>query len=760
MGKYFLSGIVLVLFIACGQQTGENKSQSVDTERLVQYVDPYIGTGYHGHTYPGPTTPFGMVQLSPNNGHSAWDWCSGYHYSDSILAGFTHMQLSGTGIGDLSDVLVLPCVGEVTENTEAEGNLFSKTYRHQYTHADEEVELGYYAINLKDAGIKAELTAASRVGFHRYTFPKTEKAHIIFDLGFEINWDKSMETSFEIIDDKTIRGVRKSKGWAAEQWVYFTAHFSQAFTGASLYAGGKLVTGSQVAGENTACVLHFDTRQEQVVQVKVGLSSAGHSGSDKSITEEVPHWNFDQLRQECVALWEEELQKIKITTKDDAVKRTFYTALYHSSVAPYTHSDKNHEYKAPNGQVKQTRGKQYTVFSLWDTFRALHPLFTITQGERVPEMIRSMMNHYEVTGLLPVWELVGNETNCMIGNHAIPVIVDAYFKGLCGDLDVEKLYEAVRKTATQEAHGLRLYQQYGYIPWELENESVSKALEYAYNDWCVAVLAKALKKEADYKAFLKRSMYYKNHFDASTGFMRGKDKHGKWKKDFNPLYSNHRKDEYVEGNAWQYTWFNLHDPQGLIRLYDSREAFNDKLTSLFTQSSVVEGAKKSPDISGMIGQYAHGNEPSHHTIYLFSYSGMPWKTQEYARQVLTTLYSDKPEGLCGNEDCGQMSAWYVFSAMGFYPFNPANGVYVLGSPVVDAAEISLSNGKSFEIKVKNNSKTNKYIQSVSLNGEPLSRLYFTHRELSAGGVLEIVMGDQPNKDLGIADVPPSLEVIQ
>lgn len=757
--KRIMFALSILVLASCAQPKEEDIQEAPRKEDLTQYVDPYIGTAYHGHTYPGPTTPFGMVQLSPNNGHSAWDWCSGYHYSDSILAGFTHMQLSGTGIGDLSDVLVLPYVGEVRENKEAEGNFFSKPYRHKYTHADETVKLGYYAIDLKDAQIKAELAAAPRVGFHRYTFPKTEKSKIIFDMGFEINWDKSIETSFEVVDHKTLRGMRKSSGWAKEQWVYFTAVFSQPFT-AELYQNGALVKGESVNGVNTACVLSFDTRKEAEVLVKVGLSSASHEGSQMSIDKEVAHWNFDQVREECVAMWQKELEKITIESKDDAVKRTFYTALYHSSVAPYTHSDHKGEYKAPNEQVKKTNGKQYTVFSLWDTFRALHPLFTITQKERVPEMIRSMMNHFEVTGLLPVWELVGNETNCMIGNHAIPVVVDAYFKGLCGDLDPQKLYEAIRTTATQEAHGLGFYQKYKYIPWELENESVSKALEYAYNDWCVAVMAKALGHDADYKEFLERSKYYKNHFDASTGFMRGKDANGKWKKDFNPLYSNHREDEYVEGNAWQYTWFNPHDPQGLMELYGSPDAFNEKLTELFTQSSVVEGAKRSPDISGMIGQYAHGNEPSHNTIYLFTYSGQAWKTQAYARQVLTTLYSDKTDGLCGNEDCGQMSAWYVLSSLGFYPFNPANGVYVLGSPVVDAAKIAVGEGKYFHIIVNKNSPQNKYIESVKLNGENLNRLYFTHSELQAGGTLELEMSAVPNETLGLDDVPPSIEVIK
>ncbi len=725
--------------------SGCNSGHRPANLRLVKFVDPFIGTGGHGHVFPGATTPFGMVQLSPNNGISGWDWVSGYHYSSSEISGFTHMSLSGTGIGDLCDVLVIPSTRPVISDTRQGGIHFIEPHSSSYSHDNEFALPGYYRVFLEDPGIMAELTATSHAGFHRYTFPKSENASLIVDLGFAINWDRPTETFIEKREDNLIVGYRYSTGWANNQKVYFALRINKPFQRFYTVDGGTLSDASSVKSSGAKAVLEFFTERNEEILVKVGLSSASIEGAMRSLDEELPGWNFDKVKYQSANLWEKELAKIKVETKDTALLRTFYTALYHTMIAPNLFSDLNGEYKGLNDTINKVEAfHRYTVFSLWDTFRAAHPLFTILQPQRTEEFVQSFIAIYHEGGLLPVWELVGNETNTMIGYHSVPVITDAWLKGLLPNMDGNELLEAMIASATQNKHGIDLYREYGFVPADMENESVSKTLEYAYDDWCIAQMAKSLEKQNVYNLFMERSLNYKNVFDAGTGFMRGKLSTGEWKVPFDPLYSKHRDDDYTEGNAWQYSWFVPHDPQGLIESYGGRELFITKLDSLFSISEELKGENASPDISGLIGQYAQGNEPSHHVAYFYNLAGQPWKTQERVRQIMETLYTDQPDGLSGNEDCGQMSAWYVFSAMGFYPFNPANGEYQLGSPLFDKVEIELSDKVSFTINVANNSKENIYLQKVLLNGKPLASTFLSHIDLVSGGMLEITMGNTPN----------------
>jgi predicted alpha-1,2-mannosidase len=749
--NYLLTGLLIGFLSSC--LGGSEKADS----KLIHYVDLFIGTGAHGHVFPGATTPFGMVQLSPNNGVSGWDWCSGYHQSSEHIAGFSHMHLSGTGIGDLADILITPTTQQVVSDTTGSGKQFLKPYFNRFSHNNESASPGYYQVLLEN-GVQAELTASARTGFHKYTVEE-DGLSLIIDLGHAINWDRAHETFIKQQSATRIVGYRKSKGWAREQWVYFAMDLSQDIDEFQVIEKGQILNKYELTDTDGRALLRFNQIDNKVLQVKVGLSSASIDGAIKSLEREIPHWDFDRVRLAAEDQWEKELNKIKVSTPDTARQKVFYTALYHSMIAPNLHTDLNHEYKGLNDKINKADGfTRYTVFSLWDTFRANHPLFTITQSDKVRDFIHSFMAIYNEGGLLPVWELVGNETNCMIGYHAIPVITDAWQKGLIKDIDGKDLLEAMVKSAMQDDRGLKPLREYGYIPAELENESVSKALEYAYDDWCIAQLAKSIGDQAVYEEFSKRSAYYKNHFDQSTGFMRGKHVDGSWKTPFDPLYSSHRKDEYTEGNAWQYSWFVPHDVQGLIDLHGSADQFETKLDSLFTIEEGVKGDKASPDISGLIGQYAHGNEPSHHVAYLYNYIGKPWKSAARVNEIMNTMYTTKVDGICGNEDCGQMSAWYVLSSMGFYPVNPADGNYIIGSPQFDRVDIQLDNDKTFTVETSNRSNENIYVQSVHLNGEVLSRVYFTHEELTQGGTLSVDMGPTPGINWGIApdNFPPSM----
>lgn len=727
MNKKILSLILIgfICFLGC-----ESK---IDNSGVTKYVDPFIGTGGHGHTFPGATLPFGMVQLSPDNPSKGWDWTSGYHYSDSVLLGFSHTHLSGTGVGDLYDILLMPFSGKYeTAERNDKGRIFDI-----YNHKEEKAVPGYYQVKLQNSKINAELTVTERTGFHRYSFEKKDAA-VLIDLGYAQNFDRAAETFIKVVDNKTIEGYRISKGWAAYQPVYFVARFDKPFT-AQLFDGNDKVTEKEVKSVLTSVVLNFESKN---VMAKVALSSASVEGAKKNLQKEIPHWDFELVKNEANTKWENLLGKIKVTDKNEDAKKIFYTALYHSYLAPTLFTDENKEFCGADYKKTKAEGyTRYTLFSLWDTFRALHPLLTITKPELVDDLVKSMLAFYDETGLLPTWDLQSNDTNVMIGYHAVPVIIDAYFKGLT-TADPERIFAACKASAMQENFGIDHFKKYGYIPSELEKEAVSKVLEYSFDDWCIAQLAKKLGKEEEYNYFSKRADAYKLMFDKTTGFMRGKDKKGNWVKNFDPLFVEHRNTDYTEANAWQYTFHVLQDIKGLINEFGGEENFVKKLDELFTISSEMTGHEMSPDISGLIGQYAHGNEPCHHVAYLYSFTSQPWKTQERISQIRKLMYSSKVDGLVGNDDCGQMSAWYIFSALGFYPVNPADGNYVIGTPLFEKTEITLENNKKFIVEAKNISDKNIYIKEILLNGKKLDRYYLTHKEIVDGGKLVFVMSDK------------------
>ena len=704
-------------------------AQPAADDNLTRYVDPRIGTGGHGHVFVGANVPFGLVQLGPTSIPQAWDWTSGYHESDSTVIGFSHTHLSGTGIGDLFDVTVMPVVGEVTcargtEEDPASG-LWSYADR-----TKEVVRPGYYSVPLVRYGITAEMTATSRVGFHRYTFPAADDAAVIFDLENGGCWDKATETHIEPSGDSRLVGWRYSSGWAKDQRVWFVAEFSRPFTS------------FEQVGEHYARV-NFATAEGEQLMLKVALSPVSIEGAEANLAAELPGWDFDATAAAADAAWNAQLAKVKITTQDEVARRIFYTGLYHTMVAPSEFCDVNGDYRGADGAVHRNPGHTtYTTFSLWDTYRAAMPLMTILHPDRMPDIVNTMLAIADEQGRLPVWHLWGNETDCMVGNPGIPVVADAIVKGI-GGFDRERAFEAIRRTAMNPDRGNGLRMKYGYIPCDLFNEAVAYDMEYALADGAAARAAEALGRGEDARYFTERSHSYHNYFDPSTGFMRGRDSRRGWRTPFNPFASTHRADDYCEGNAWQYTWLAPHDVAGLESCFGSRARMLGKLDSLFTVSSVIEGAETSPDISGLIGQYAHGNEPSHHILYLYTMLGQPWKTAEKVREVLTTLYHDQPDGLSGNEDVGQMSAWYILSSLGMYEVEPAGGRYWFGSPLFDRAEIAVPGG-TFTIVAENNSSENKYIRRVWLNGRPWTKPWIGHAEVMAGGELRFEMDDEPH----------------
>ena len=704
-------------------------AQPAADDNLTRYVDPRIGTGGHGHVFVGANVPFGLVQLGPTSIPQAWDWTSGYHESDSTVIGFSHTHLSGTGIGDLFDVTVMPVVGEVTcargtEEDPASG-LWSYADR-----TKEVVRPGYYSVPLVRYGITAEMTATSRVGFHRYTFPAADDAAVIFDLENGGCWDKATETHIEPSGDSRLVGWRYSTGWAKDQRVWFVAEFSRPFTS------------FEQVGEHYARV-NFATAEGEQLMLKVALSPVSIEGAEANLAAELPGWDFDATAAAADAAWNAQLAKVKITTQDEVARRIFYTGLYHTMVAPSEFCDENGDYRGADGAVHHNPGHTtYTTFSLWDTYRAAMPLMTILHPDRMPDIVNTMLAIADEQGRLPVWHLWGNETDCMVGNPGIPVVADAIVKGI-GGFDRERAFEAIRRTAMNPDRGNGLRMKYGYIPCDLFNEAVAYDMEYALADGAAARAAEALGREEDARYFTERSHSYRNYFDPSTGFMRGRDSRRGWRTPFNPFASTHRADDYCEGNAWQYTWLAPHDVAGLEACFGNRARMLCKLDSLFTVSSAVDGTETSPDISGLIGQYAHGNEPSHHILYLYTMLGQPWKTAEKVREVLTTLYHDRPDGLSGNEDVGQMSAWYVLSSLGMYEVEPAGGRYWFGSPLFDRAEIAVPGG-TFTIVAENNSSENKYIRRVWLNGRPYTKPWIGHEEVMAGGELRFEMDDEPH----------------
>ena len=741
------------------------------------YVNPFIGTADHGHTFPGAALPGGLVQLGPDTGIKGWDWCSGYHYSDSTIMGFSHLHRSGMGAGDWGDILLMPTSGKLkvepgTKENPGEG------YRSKFSHQGEKASPGYYSVNLTDYRIKAELTVSERAGFHRYTFPKSEASHILIDMEHGIG-DKCTDAQVKIVNNTEIEGHRASNGFVKKQNVYFCAKFSKPFNSSGTWVKNNIKPGSkEESGTNIGAYIDFITSENEVVEVKVGISYTSVAQARLNLDTEIPKWEFDRVKDDAKMKWDKALEKIEVAMDkgtDETYNKqklvTFYTALYHSLLFPATFGDVDGKYMGLDNEVHASKDFTYrSCFSLWDTFRAEMPLLTLINPERTNDVINTMIAQYEQGGWMPTPQQFGNSyTNDMIGDHPVVVILDALKKGI-KNFDAEKAYEAVKKNAMETPPsdhrsrgrvGLADYLKYGYVPYDKVRESVSRTLEYAYNDWCVAQLAKVLGKTSDYEMFMKRAANYKNIIDTSTGFARPKNSNGEWLSPFDPKFigqGNNR--HYTEANAWQYTWFVPHDVQGLMILEGGRENFVKKLDSLFTTSSDIHSTVS--DVTGLIGQYAHGNEPSHHTLYLYNYAGAPWKTQAMARNVMDSLYHEGPAGLCGNEDMGQMSAWYVLSAMGFYPVAPGQNVYSIGSPEFSKVTIHLdksyNNGKQFVIEAKNNSKANKYIQSATLNGKPLNKPWFDHADIKSGGTLIFIMGPQPNKNWGSGKeaAPPSM----
>ncbi len=704
-----------------------------------RYVDPHIGTGDHGHVFMGANVPFGMVQLGPTSLPDAWDWCSGYNYADTTVIGFGHTHLSGTGIGDLNDVSLLPVVGDVTPGRGTADDPASGQWS-CFSRRNECCEPGYYRTRLDRYGIDVELTATCRVGLSRYTFPPRDDAAVVLDLENGLGWDEAVDCGVRCIDSVSVEGWRRSSGWAKDQRVYFHLRFSRPFASVSFVGDSLSADGGEARGRHLYARFEYGAADGAPLLAKVALSAVSAENARLNMEAECPGWDFEAVRRAARAAWNRELAKIAIETEDRNVLRNFYTALYHTMIAPSVFSDANGDYRGADGAVHTAPGHTiYTTFSLWDTYRAAHPLMTVIHPERIPDLIGTMLRIYEEQGKLPVWHLWGNETDCMVGNPAVPVVADALLKGF-GGFDRELAYEAMKQSSMRDDRGMDLYKKYGYIPYEF-NESVGYCLEYAIADWALAQAAEREGRTDDYDYFLSRSKAYRRYFDPSTGFIRGRSASGAWRTPFDPFRSKHLDQDYTEGNAWQYTWLVPHDVEGLMECFGSRERFIEKLDSLFVAEGDL-GAEASPDISGLIGQYAHGNEPSHHTAYIYTMIGQPWKTAERVRQILTTLYCDRPAGLCGNEDVGQMSAWYVLSSLGLYQPEPAGGRFFFGSPLVDRAAVQVPGG-TFTIVACNNTPENIYIQSVLLNGKPYRKNYIDFADIAAGGELLFEMGPRP-----------------
>ena len=716
-------------------------------------VNVFIGTGGHGHTFPGATLPHGMVQLSPDTRLFGWDACSGYYYDDTSIMGFTHTHLSGTGIGDYGDILFMPVVGEkpliagTAENPD-EG------YRSRFSHEQESARPGYYQVLLQDDSINVELTATLRAGLHRYTYPKASDARLIVDMEPTIHGHQHPVTQIRVVNDSTIAGMKYTVGWAKRHYVYFYAVFSSPFD-YKLYSGTEYQSDSTSVTVNTAkAVISFrNLPADGRVLAKVGISSVDEEGARLNVEAEIPNWDFEGVMKQANTAWNEALGKIDIETSDNDSRTVFYTSLYHAFIQPSLASDVDGRYRTMGHEIKQDASyTNYTVFSLWDTFRAAHPLYTIVTPEQNQAFIRSLLRKYDEGGILPKWELASNETGTMIGYHAVSVIADAMMKKQC-DFDVKKALEACIRSSVYDTTGvtpmmdrqilngklmpvsIKYKNELGYIPCDKVGGSVSQGLEFAYNDWLIAQMMKEHNRKDLYDKYMELSRNYRNYFDPETKLMRGRLSDGSWITPFDPA-SVQRPSYYVEGNAWQWAWFVPQDVEGLMELVGGQKSFEAHLDTLFTTSSELTGdPNAAADVTGMVGQYAHGNEPSHHIPYLYNYAGAPRKTQALVDHILRTLYHNDPNGLSGNEDVGQMSAWYALSAMGFYSFCPGRPVYEIGRPIFDKVTIHLSNGKDFVIQAKNNSVENKYIRSMKLNGEDLAEPRFSHFDLMKGGEL-------------------------
>ena len=732
--KNFIVGLLFLLgFYACS--SGKENIPEIDCAR---YVNPFIGNADNGHTFPGACAPFGMIQASPESGNASWRYCSGFNYEDDEIFGFAQNHLNGTGCPDLGDILMLPFSGNI-ENHE---------YKARIDKSRQTARPGYYAVTLPDFGINAEVTATERTAFYRYTYQNDEEANLFIDLQSGLVTspqgirDRVLFADMQMPDERTIIGHNETNGWVRRHF-YYVMIFDKPYKVKEMLPAWEGETAKRF-------VLSFDLKRGETLQVKIALSTVSVDGAKASLQKENPDWDFDKTKGETYQKWNTLLQRVRVEGTDKQ-KTNFYTSLYHLCVQPNNIADTDGRYRGANDSVSiSPSGEYYSTLSLWDTYRAAHPLYTILTPERVNGMVNCMLAHHKAYGYLPIWTLWGKENYCMIGNHAIPVIVDAYLKGFDG-FDKREAYKAIKESSTVSHRNSDwdVYNKYGYYPFDImKAESVSKTLESAYDDYCVAQMAKSLDEMGDFEYFMKRSESYKNLFDPETKFMRGKDSKGNWRTPFHPMRLFHAGEvggDFTEGNSWQYTWHVQQDVEGLIELLGSKEVFANKLDSLFTLEATPEEMGEVLDVTGLIGQYAHGNEPSHHVIYLYNYANRPWKTQELVREVFDRFYLDKPNGLCGNDDCGQMSAWYVFSAMGFYPVNPCGGEYVIGAPQLKEVVIDLPSRKQFTIKAINLSKTNKYIKSIMLNGEVLKGGILRHSDIMNGGLLEFTMEDYPDK---------------
>jgi len=756
----------------------------------IQWVDPFIGTGGDGHCFPGAVVPFGMVQLSPdtealNRGvdpqADIYRHCAGYHYDDPTLVGFSHTHFSGTGHSDLGDLLIMPMTGPVhlqpgTADRPETG------YRSRFSHDRETASPGYYAVDLQDYDIHAELTATTRAGLHRYTFGGNDPAHVLVDLTAAIyNFEhKVVWSDVRVLDDQTLLVHRTTNGWARHRDMYFAVRFSRPFDTVDLInednaryrcqgcldaEGGPgrstivNVAVPHTAGKAVKVMAHFGTPTEAPLLIKVGVSAVSRSNALENLEAEIPHWDFDKIRAAAQAKWAEPLARVDVQA-DAAGKRQFYTALYHALQAPSVYQDVNGEYRGVDGEIHQAGDfVNYTLFSLWDTYRALHPLLTYVAPDRLPDMINSMLAHHDQSydDMLPIWSFHGHETWTMIGYHAVSVIADAYLKGLRG-FDADRALQAMLDTANNPRYdAIEAYLEHGYVPMDKLGESVSITLEYAYDDFAIARMAEALGRKEVAREFDGRARFYANLFDPEVGFMRGRDSGGVWDPAFDPEEAK-LMGPFTEGNSFQYTFYVPHDVAGLIDLIGGDDAFTERLDLLFTKPLAHDKIKEHEDIAGLIGQYAHGNEPSHHIAYLYNYAGQPWRTQARVRQIMDTLSSDQPDGLAGNDDVGQMSAWYIFSAMGFYPVAPGDLSYAIGAPQLPSVSLNLADGRVFRVEAEGLSETHKYIGDVELNGVPLTRSYLTHQDIAAGGTLKFRMTDTPNRTWAAApsERPPSL----
>jgi predicted alpha-1,2-mannosidase len=783
--KYFVSFLAICVTFSLNAQTGETPAGASRTgaantretrtarvgagrSALTSYVDPYIGTSGHGHVFLGASVPFGAVQVGPSNINKGWDWCSGYHYSDSVVKGFAQNHLNGTGIPDLGDILIMPYTGSVRTETGTQANP-GLGYSSHYSHKQEIARPSYYSVWLKDHHVKVELTATERVAFHRYTFPKDRPAHIIIDLlqgNFDAGWQHPRVKAHLLkLNDSTLIGWRNSSQWAKDRRIYFAIRSNIPLKDFVLINGDKPITELTLEADTVKGLISFDpTPSSQaprsargIVMLKIGVSNVSGENALANIMAEIPKWNFGGIVRAGNMKWEKALHKIDITAADSTRRKVFYTALYHTMIAPALYNDHDSSYRGTDGKVvEKAPFNNYTIFSLWDTYRTLNPLMTIIHPERVSDMVNTMLSIYQQQGKLPIWHLQGRETDCMVGYSAVPVIADAYLKGFTG-FDPNLALEAMKASSTRDDYGVNYLKEQGYIPADKEKESVSKALEYAIDDWCISRVAARLGKKDDEEYYTKRAHYYTRYFDTVTKFMRPVLASGSYREPFDPFQSIHEWGDYTEGNAWQYTWLVPQDVESLVRLIGGDKAFVTKLDSLFVVSKSM-GSQASPDISGLVGMYAQGNEPNHHIPYLYAFAGYPWKTAEKIKHIADEFYTSKNDGLCGNDDAGQMSAWYVMSALGFYPVNPANGVFVFGSPLVHRASLEVGGNKTFTMEAINAGPKNIYIQRATLNGIPYRKSYITFQEIKAGSTLRLYMGDKPNPIFGAApaDRPMSI----